>query len=322
MSTQISDQDIGDRLIYDLKAWLGPGVNAVELTPLRGGRSTECYSVRLTGASEELPERLVLRFAKDDFGAEQEQAIQNAVAESDFPAPRVWWARTPGGSMLGRPYVIMTWAEGRDPLAAGAARRIPTILAETMVGLHRRGPEVLQNFVRVREANWAPRIDNLIAVLRRSKYDGVRAGGDWLDAHSVDGGATVLCHGDLHAGNLLMSGGRVSAVLDWEIALFGPAEYDVARTELLLEMMPGVGGALLRPALRLLGRRLARQFVTTYREHATLDDQVLRLCRALHVLRLIDLVQGRPSEDRVRKLWQPFARELAARWQSLTGISV
>src|SRR5262249_22195425 len=105
---------------------------------------------------------------------------------------------------------------------------------------------------------------------------------------------------------------------------FAPPEYDVARTELLLQLMPGVGPSMLRPVLRMLGRRLARQFLEAYRARAKLDDEMLLRCRALQALRLIAIVRAPllEADDTVRRLWRPYERALARRWRALTGHEV
>jgi aminoglycoside phosphotransferase (APT) family kinase protein len=77
----------------------------------------------------------------------------------------------------------------------------------------------------------------------------------------------VICHGDLHPFNLLVDGTDL-CVLDWSTALLAPRAYDVAFTSLLLEVPPLAVPRALRPGLRRLGARLARQFVARYEEDA------------------------------------------------------
>src|SRR5690606_20388072 len=50
---------------------------------------------------------------------------------------------------------------------------------------------------------------------------------DWLIANEPRDIETVLCHGDTNFGNYLFVDGKVSAVLDWEMAFLGAAECDV-----------------------------------------------------------------------------------------------
>lgn len=68
-------------------------------------------------------------------------------------------------------------------------------------------------------------------------------------------GSRALAHGDFHAGNLLWSGRRVSAVVDWMDAGAGPRGFDVARCtkSLALRSSPAVTRAFVRAAADAMG---------------------------------------------------------------------
>lgn len=54
---------------------------------------------------------------------------------------------------------------------------------------------------------------------------------DWLDKHwPADEGPAVLCWGDARIGNIVYDGFEPAAVLDWEMAAFGPRELDLGWT--------------------------------------------------------------------------------------------
>ena len=304
-------------LVSELTAWFGRAAR-LESAPTRlgGGHSSDSYRVVAAETPDGIPKRLVLRIMRDDKAAALECAVQAAVAASGFPAPRVF--RTgDSASAFGRPFAIMAFVEGRDPAAAGLVRRLPQILAQTMFDLH----AVRAGRIRATIEKDADDLDvrSLLETLRRSTRPEIARAAQWFDNELV-AGERVLCHGDLHARNILMHDGRLAALLDWEVAVFGPREYDVARTELLLLLMPGVGAPHLRPLVRLLGRRAAPQFVRAYGARAALDLSTLDRCRALHALRLVALIRTEGvAADRVRALWRPFERELVRRWESLSG---
>ena len=65
-------------------------------------------------------------------------------------------------------------------------------------------------------------------------------------------GRVCLNHGDLRTGNLLVQGGRLSGVLDWEFAGYRPERHDYGGT-LVLEHQPGDG-----PAFRALYGHLSK----------------------------------------------------------------
>lgn len=208
---------------------------------------------------------------------------------------------------------------GGDVLKAGAIRRLPDILAETMARLHALPVDGLRAAL---QAEGVPAgeadVDRVVQELALSSDAGVARAAQWFERNSVTHAARVLCHGDLHARNLLLDRGALTAVLDWEIAVFAPREYDVARTELLLLMMPGVGPAILRPLVWLLGRRAAVRFVDAYRARTAIDAALLDRCRALQALRLIALVRTDGGSEGVRRLWRPYEAALVRRWFRLT----
>jgi aminoglycoside phosphotransferase (APT) family kinase protein len=315
-----TDHRVRSALAGELASWLGPGaILAGAPTKLGGGESSDCYRFDVAEPPSGVPAALVLRLMREDEAAAHECAVQAAVAAQGFPAPRIAHTGS-SASAFGRPFSIMAFVAGRDPVADGALRRLPQTLAEAMRDLHALSPDGLKASVRASGAD--PRqmeIGALIDEFRRSLRTEIARGAHWFDDKGFDPHSHVLCHGDLHARNLLMENGSVVAVLDWEIALFAPREFDVARTELLLRLMPGVGVAAVRPLVRLLGRRVARQFLANYASCCPLDAVVLDRCRALHALRLVALLRTRgAAADGVRRLWQPFERELALLWTRLT----
>ena len=305
-----AEGDVSRALARELAAWLGQAPRVNSLQRLRGGESSECYRFDLTGGPASVPSALVLRLMRDDRAAAHECAVQTAVAAQGFPTPAIRRSGS-SASAFGRPFCIMAFVVGRDPVASGAVRRLPQLLAATMAELH-----ALKIALSGRD------IQAVIDDLRRSERREIAHAAMWFDDKAFAMSTFVLCHGDLHARNILMNGERVVALLDWEIAVFAPPAYDVARTELLLRLMPGVGPITLRPLVRLLGRRASRQFVDAYRAVHALDATALEHCRALHALRLVALVRSGDAAPGVHRLWRPFEAELARRWEALTGVAL
>jgi hygromycin-B 4-O-kinase len=82
-------------------------------------------------------------------------------------------------------------------------------------------------------------------------------------ARTFDDGYTALCtwvdrcpeirhlvHGDLLYGNVLVDGARVSAVFDWQCAIYGDFLYDVAWLTFWAAWYPALGAADVRTAIR------------------------------------------------------------------------
>ncbi len=317
MSTPTSDAVLS-ALQVELHAWRGhkPQLRG-GLEKLSGGESSQCFGFELAEAFSGVPRFLVLRLTQDDRSAAREVAIQRAVYKEDFPVPAIFHAGT-SVSAFGRPYAIMERVVGRDPVRDGAVRRVPDILGTAMARLHTLPTERLRAAVAAQGISVGEvEVARVLEDVARDGWAGRST--RWFERNSVLSGARVLCHGDLHPRNLLLNRGVLTAMVDWEIAVFAPREYDVARTELLLLLMPGVGRTVLRPLVRLLGQRAAARFVDGYRAHAPIDETMLHRCRALHVLRLIALLRSGDGAEGVRRMWQPFAATLARRWMQLTG---
>ena len=62
-----------------------------------------------------------------------------------------------------------------------------------------------------------------------------------------------MCHGDLHALNVLVDGDQLT-VIDWELAALGDPAFDIARTKLLLHAVPMDIPSAARPVIQHLGR--------------------------------------------------------------------
>jgi aminoglycoside phosphotransferase (APT) family kinase protein len=89
-------------------------------------------------------------------------------------------------------------------------------------------------------------------------------------------GGSVVCHGDMHPGNVIMatSGPKV---IDWLTAGCGPPEADIARTGFLLtrSAVPGTYPRLERAIIEAVRRRFARTYLRSYRRMRAIDDAQL-----------------------------------------------
>ena len=305
----------------ELAQWLGPHAR-LSGTPMRltGGESAECYRFDIHGQPPTLSPTLVLRLQHDDRAAARECAIQGAAAEAGFPAPRVFHTGR-STSAFGRPYAVIAFMEGRNPVKDRSIRSVPTILAETMLRLHALDPR--QTRTALATAGLEERgagIPASLTELGTSPDANVAAAARWLAERTPPAAPVVICHGDLHGFNLLLQEGRVLAVLDWELAMLAPREYDVARTEALFVLMPGVGPAAIGGLVRWFGARGARRFVAAYDERLRLHRDVLDFCRALHALRLIAIARTPAMAPAgVHRLWRSLEPVLVRRWVRMTG---
>ena len=93
-----------------LLSYLRSELNKQQLTymsppmPIKGGFDTRIFSFQLKGAPNELSSPLILRLFKksSQHRAIFESAVQNAVADSGYPAPRVFFTCTDESVLGGR----------------------------------------------------------------------------------------------------------------------------------------------------------------------------------------------------------------------------
>lgn len=64
---------------------------------------------------------------------------------------------------------------------------------------------------------------------------------DWLEKNMPPSEHYVLIHGDYFLHNILINGGKIAAILDWETAQIGNAAYDMCTTALMLRVVDPSG---------------------------------------------------------------------------------
>ena len=207
-----------------LRSRLDPSFRCTGLRRAATGNAQEIWFVDAAGPEGvEIP--LVLRrsaadgsLAHTDRGREVE--ILEALAGTDLPLPRIHWSEA-GGGPLGRPFLVMERRPGRPPAAddEAAARELGAMLAR----LHALSPALLPAAgaldaaaATARElAAWRDRFEatSELSVPQLAELL------DWLAANppARSGIRARALWGDPGPHNLLVEGGRVSALLDWEL---------------------------------------------------------------------------------------------------------
>jgi aminoglycoside phosphotransferase (APT) family kinase protein len=256
--------------------------------------------------------------------------IHSSVAALGYPAPEVLCSGIVEDSQR---YLIMTYVEGKSlfhaqsPLAA--FRRVPPRLAELMVALHDVDPEPVRQSLAAlgapaavdAQARALADIERCMLAVDHPARCELR---DWLEEHRPDVVREVVCHGDLHALNVLVNGGP--AVIDWELAGIGDPAFDIARTKLLLEAVPMDISKVARPLIQRLGRRAAEGFERAYLEHSAVPVEVIRWYEALHAARMASLVLTARHEpepiDAVTTAWAPTLPLLVALLKHYTDVDL
>jgi aminoglycoside phosphotransferase (APT) family kinase protein len=265
--------------------------------PVTGGYSAEVLFFSLAAPPRGFGGELVLRRMDVSPRARVEIAVQRAVSELGFPAPRV---RAAGlGELLGRPYMVMdrvtgtTFGEMRGVRTRlRSMRTTPQLLADAQARLHSLPVEPFT--ARLRERGVDPEAlstDSLLGELRAQIHSLGAAelahALAWLDRTRPPERRAVLCHGDVHPNNLIVGDDGSWALIDWTNARLAEPEFDVAFTAELLELAPVDVPWALRPVVQLALRHASRRFQASYAAVAELDSRRVTWYQALYRLRLL-----------------------------------
>jgi aminoglycoside phosphotransferase (APT) family kinase protein len=311
-----------------------PGAPAIELAgpPARldGGRSADLFRLRIARGPAELANRdLVLRLLP--MGASRaESVIHAAVAAGGYPTPAVLRAGIVEGS---RSYLLMPWVDGGTLFDVLGPRRslreVPRRLAALMLALHRLDPAPVRRALTTAgesaaldaRARAIADVETNLAAIRHPARPALL---EWLSRHEPPPTTTVVCHGDLHALNVLVEG-ATDQVVDWELAALGEPAFDVARTRLLLHAIPMQVPGAARPLLQRLGRWTARRFEAAYRSGSPLPPEAVRWYETLHAARVLSFAvadERADSNDPVAAAWRPTLPLLTATVRAATGVTL
>jgi aminoglycoside phosphotransferase (APT) family kinase protein len=217
------------RYLRGRPGWEDAGVEEVQV--LQGGYSKHTVLVRCTAGDIVL--RQVLR-GRAVGSLPAEFGVLQAAFERGLPVPEPLWIE-PEDNALGGPFFVTRRAEGENIGdvwgAAGASPTVALELAAIYARIHTVDTAGLEPPASARASrqdiaamlDWAHRTaavrgvdgDPLIAALLA-----------WLRSHTPGPPErSALLHGDAAFSNVLVTGDRISAVLDWEYAHLGnPAE--------------------------------------------------------------------------------------------------
>jgi aminoglycoside phosphotransferase (APT) family kinase protein len=226
------------RTLTDLaRLHIDPRAACTEVRRTASGNSQETWIVEIAGLDD--PLTLVLRRTAPAGTLEWSQrstevAALAAAAAAGLPVPRVRWWDAQGGA-LDRPYIVMDHARGRSPDLADASVRglLADELGRWLARLHERAV-VPSQMRRADDSVVAATADELARWTDRARATGIApalalALCGWLTRTVPDdGGRGVLLWGDPGPHNVLTDGGgRITALLDWELAMVGHPALDV-----------------------------------------------------------------------------------------------
>ena len=237
------------------------GVDLLAIEPLGGGVSHANHRLRI-GRDEKRIEVVLRRCVRTgwldedpEYSPAQEIATYGLLASSAVPAPRLLDA-DPTPEHCDVPALLLTLAPGRRIVRPADVRSLAQGLAEALPAVHSVDPGRAADAVpsyrpfyereRLAVPEWSRRPD----VWRRAieRFD-----------EPPESSLPAFIHRDFHPGNTLWSEGRLTAIVDWTLASFGPPEFDLAhmRANLALLYSLDVADGFLACYRNAVGRNVA-----------------------------------------------------------------
>lgn len=300
---------------------LGAGevVDAVE--QLSGGWSRHSYAARAGERSYIVRVKPPGGLLDTDLVAEY--AVFAALQSAGVAIPRVNFLDESDDNPFGGPYFVMERIAGdapntfrkpdRDWLEQNwnDSRSIAQDMAENLAHLHVVDGASLPASIPRRD--YAAVVDHW-----RGVYEEHRLTRDpvteeafvWLSERVPPDARTGLVHGDYRVGNALIADGRVTAVLDWELAYIGDVRFDLGYLAL-----QRLAGKHLQPVCRLMNAFAERDWF--FGEYARLtgqdlDPEIVRTFSVLGILMLLGTtylgisMHARGRTNDFRMAWNRF----------------
>jgi aminoglycoside phosphotransferase (APT) family kinase protein len=308
-------------------------------TAMTGGFWAKIYGFELDHPPPDLAGHLVLRVMPKGDVAMRETIVQRAVAEQGYPTPRV--VLDGFDTELGGAFMVMKRAEGEAPLGSldigrallrlpktirGVARQLSVAAAQ----LHDLDPQpIREQFESAGIDNGSlgveARLDE-IRIAADSQFSGFGELLTWLDQRRPALTPEVVCHGDIHPFNMLVTEDESFSVLDWTNANLCRREYDVGFTAALLSCAPLPVQRLARRPVGAITASLARRFIDAYRRMAPVNLDVVEWFETLQYGRCLAAVAMAPLVgDGIVGPGHPFrvsARAMIRQVDMITGATI
>jgi len=284
--------DVADSLLNYLRQHTGDDGLTYAQPPevLAGGFDAAIFSFSLVTNQPSLSGPMVLRLferGRRPAMARKETAVQNVLAAMCYPAPDVR-IEEQNPDILGGAFLIMPRLPGRA-LAAAFERLsrekhgIPWIIStarqimretgevwdDAQARLHALDPDDF--LARIEKAGLDLQAFDVDAELARFKSKippaherAFAPGFAWLEHNKPPQATRVICHGDLQPLNVLANDGKLSGVLDWGATVVAHPAVDYGAVVAIMATAPVPGPAIVRPLIRVLMNKLARDHARPY----------------------------------------------------------
>jgi aminoglycoside phosphotransferase (APT) family kinase protein len=291
-----------------LGAWLGANIEGFrspfELAKFPSGQSNPTYRIGAASGDYVLRRKPFGQLLPSAHAVDREYRLLAALHPLGFPVPRPF-ALCQDPAVIGAIFYVMELARGR-PFANGALpelapdqrRRMYEQLVDTLADLHNVDPVAAGlgdfgkpgNYFERQVARWTrqyrdsqtddiPEMERLIA---------------YLPASLPEQSRTSVVHGDYRIDNVMFDDrGKLTAVLDWELATLGDPVADFSYLAMQW-VMPADGGAGLGGLDHFaLGIPTLKEIAERYSEHSGVPvAEKLDWYFAYNLFRLAGIVQG------------------------------
>lgn len=284
-----------------------PGTRVASLRRLRGGTASATHAINLRNPDGELIRTVLRRYVRSDWLqrepdlAAREASTLKLLATSEVAAARLL-AVDPSGAHCDAPAVLMSRLPGGIDVAPTDLGPYVDQMAAVLPAVHRT--KVDRRFKKTRPyfsyvaldtlqvPAWSDQPDAWAAIIAAARHDPSPV-------------QATFIHRDYHPGNVVWARGKLTGIVDWVNASFGPPGIDIGHGRVNLAVLFGLDAAngFLDACLRLLGDqphqlfwdcRAALEFAPTPpdlaqwhdtgRSDLTLPIAVLRLDAYVHSL--------------------------------------
>jgi len=231
-------------------------VGAVRRFPV--GFSWLTFAVPVTGLEgDRVTRELILRLGPDyglfaPYSAQPQVLAMRSLEGTAVPLPRAYWS-SDDPSVLGAPFLfcekvsgeaVVPWVSANEPgLDEGYRKALGAQFIDALAALHcvpwvERPIAAMANGITVDNAAqrnvalW----QRLIERWAMRSYPLAEWGIRWLKSNPPRAPRVAIVHGDYRTGNFLEEGGRITAILDWELVHLGDPHEDLGWASLPMYM--------------------------------------------------------------------------------------
>lgn len=304
MSATLLNAQDADRL----QTWLArhvPGAQGpMRLERIHGGQSNPTFFVNFDEAALVLRKQPPGELLPSAHAVDREFRIQQALADTDVPVPRMR-AFCEDRGVIGTPFYVMDRLQGRVlssqsiPELPPAQRRACWLaMAETLARLHAVDWPALGLADYGKPGNFFARQINRWTrqwQASRTREDAnIERLITWLPAHTPPGDETTIAHGDFRLGNLMFHPNepRVIAVLDWELSTLGHPLADAAYSAMAWHTAPSAFDGLRGLDLAALGLPTQAEYLGHYQACSGRGDGVSNFHLAFSLFRFAVILEG------------------------------